>query len=106
LAGNMNIEIRRTAGPLPETLDLAMTSSYGDIFDVNGIDPEPTEAYTTEDRVVQRFQAPPGGSAMTVSIDARVQPGVQWHKAKGEVAILDGSGNDLVSVRLSTFVMP
>ena len=107
LPGNMGIEIRRTGGgPWPPTIDVSMTSSYGDILDTNATDPEPVESYTTGERTVQRFSTPPAGDTMTVSVDARVQPGVQWHRARGEVAILDDAGRDAVTVKISTFVMP
>jgi hypothetical protein len=106
LAANLSIEIRRSGAALPATVTVATGSSYGDSFDLNGVDPEPEETYTTEDRVVQKFRAPPGGDVMTIGIDQRVQPGVQFTRVKGEVALVDDSGNDVVSVRLSTFVMP
>ena len=107
LAANLSIEIRRTGGGgFGDTIDVAMSGSYGDNFDLNGIDPEPQSVFTTADRVVQQFQTPPRGDTMTITIDQRVQPGVQLKRAKAEVAVLDENGNDLVSVRFSTFVMP
>ena len=107
LATNLSMEIRRAGGgALPATVSVAMSSSYGANFDLNGVDPQPEESFTTEDRSVQRFKAPPGGDVMTVEIDQRVQPGVQWKRVKGEVAVVDEGGRDLVSVSLSIFVLP
>jgi hypothetical protein len=104
LAANLTIEIRREGG-FRNAVSLAITSKYLDIFDVNGVDPEPLGATSDADRVVQMFQAPERGDVMAVGIDARVQPGIQLERVKGTVAIVE-NGQDVVSVELKTLVLP
>ena len=87
---------------------VALPSKYLSIFDVNGIDPDPVATVTDAESVTSTYASPPSGDTMVVSVDARVQPGVQLRRAKGAISLLDGgpAGRALVSAAVSTFVLP
>jgi hypothetical protein len=105
LATPWSVEIRRPGGFGDDQVTVAVTSSYFDAFDENGLDPDPAESYSDGERTVWRFEPPPG-DVMTVSFDARIEPGVQLTRVKGTVAVLDASGADAVSVDFRTLVLP
>jgi hypothetical protein len=104
LPGNIAIEIRRQGG-FGGSVTVSITSKFLDVFDMNGLDPEPVGATTTGEDLIQTFETPTTGDTMEISIDARVQPGIQLHRAEGEVSILE-NGRPIVSVPVRTFVMP
>ena len=84
---------------------MAVTSSYFDAFDENGLDPDPAESTSDGERSIWKFEPPPG-DVMTVSFDARIEPGVQLTRVKGEVSVLDPSGADVVTADFRTLVLP
>jgi hypothetical protein len=105
LATPWSVEVRR-AGGFPDGLTLAVTSSYFDAFDENGLGPTPVDERTDEERTIWRF-APSTAETMSVSFDARIEPGVQLSTVKGELSVLAGpDGPPAVSVSFRTFVMP
>lgn len=105
LATPWSFEVRRPGG-FPQGLTVAVTSSYFDAFDENGISPTPVEETDDGERTVWQL-APSAGDAITVSFDARVEPGVQLTRVKGRVEVLAGpAGPPVVGVDFSTFVMP
>jgi hypothetical protein len=100
-----SFEVRR-AGGFPDGLTVAVTSSYFDAFDENGLGPAPVEERADEERTIWRF-GPSGSEVISVSFDARIEPGVQLTTIKGELAILSGpTGPPVVTVGFKTFVMP
>jgi hypothetical protein len=85
---------------------VAVTSSYFDAFDENGLDPAPVEETTDSERTVWRF-APSTAEVIVVSFDARIEPGVQFTSVKGRVEVLTArSAPPAVSVDFRTWVMP
>jgi hypothetical protein len=102
---DITIEIRRPGG-FRGAVTVAMTSDYLEIFDENGLDPDPIGATTTADDVRWQFQTPLDSDTMSVSLDIRVQPDVELRRAKGSVAVLDDDGRPLVSVPIETIVLP
>ena len=105
LATPWSVEIRRPGGFDEELVALAVTASYFDAFDENGLDPDPAESLSDGDRTVWRFEPPPG-DVMTVSFDARIQPDIQLTRIKGSASVLDPSGADVVTVDFRTLVLP
>ena len=105
LATPWSVEIRRPGG-FPQGLTVAATSSYFDAFDENGFSPSPVEETDDGERTIWQF-APSAGDTVTVSFDARLEPGVQLTRLKGRVEVLGGpGGSTLVGVDFSTFAMP
>ena len=100
-----SFDVRR-AGGFPDGLTVAVTSSYFDAFDENGLGPAPEQEWAAEDVTVWRF-GPSPAETISVSFDARIEPGVQLTTIKGELAVLAGpEGPPVVTVAFKTFVMP
>ena len=105
LATPWSVEVRHPGGFGDEMVTVAVSSSYFDAFDENGLDPDPAESTSDGERSIWKFH-PPAGDVMTVSFDARIEPGVQLSRLRGEVAVLDPSGADVVTARFRTLVLP
>jgi hypothetical protein len=104
LATPWAFEVRR-AGGFPDGVTVAVTSAYFDVFDENGLGPAPAEETTDGDLTVWRFAAT-ASDTLSVSFDARIEPGVQLTTAKGELSVLGPDGQPAVTVSFKTFVMP
>ncbi len=96
-------EVHR-AGGFEGPITVSTSSKYLDLFDENGFDPDPLSATTDEERIIWTFEPPGDGDTMTVSFDARVEPGVQLERAKGFVSVLE-EGEAVVTVNFSTLVL-
>jgi len=105
LATPWSFEVRRPGG-FPDGLTVAVTSSYFDAFDENGLGPAPVEETTDGERTIWRF-GPSAGDVLSVSFDARIEPGVQLARLEGEVAVLNAvTRPPAVTVAFRTWVMP
>ncbi len=104
LASVWSVEIRRQGG-FDGPVTLATTSDYFDIFDENGLDPDPSTATTDGKRTIWKFEPPDEGDTLVVSFDARIEPGVQGKSAKGTTSVLE-AGQPVVSVDYRTMVTP
>ena len=105
LATPWSLEVRRPGG-FPDGLTVAITSSYFDVFDENGLDPQ-TVAETNDGEWTIWTFGPSAGDTLGVSFDARIEPGVQLTRVKGQAEVRpDPSGPPAAAVAFSTFVMP
>ena len=104
LATPWSVEIRKPGG-FDGPVTLATTSSFFDLFDENGLDPDPSAATTDDERVLWEFEPPEEGDGMVVSFDARIEPAVQlkWLDVTTELIV---DGEVIASVDYRTFVMP
>ena len=93
------------AGGFDDQITVSTKSSYLDIYDENGLDPDPSGATQDGDRVIWEFDPPPGDT-LTVSFDWRVEPGVQLKRAKGETSVLDENNKAVVTIKYATWVTP
>jgi hypothetical protein len=82
---------------------LAVTADYFDIFESQGLDPEPSTETSDGDRLYWTFDPPPGDE-LGVDFDAYIQPSSQLGES-GEVAVLEG-GAPVVSVPFRTWLVP
>ena len=105
LATPWSVEVRHPGGFDSGLVTVAATSSYFDAFDENGLDPDPARSTSDGERTIWQFEPPPGDT-LTVSFDARIEPGVQLTRLEGEVAVLGPAGDNVVSADFGTFVMP
>jgi hypothetical protein len=105
LATPWSVEVRRPGGFGDELVSLAVTASYFDAFDENGLDPDPAEAANDGERTIWRFE-PPAGDVLGVSFDARIEPGVQLARIKGRASVLGAGDVPVVSVDFRTLVLP
>ena len=90
--------------PLPATVTLRIDRAYLGIFDENGLDPDPVSTFQDDRWTWWEFDVPEGGTTITVSFDARLQPSVQSGR-QGTVAVEVG-GSEMVSVDFRTRVTP
>ena len=105
LATPWSFEITRRGG-FPDGVTVTVTSSYFDAFDENSLGPSPVEETTDGERTIWRF-GPQAGDTLSVSFDARMEPGVQLSTIKGSLEVLAGPGGpSAVSVDFRTFVLP
>jgi hypothetical protein len=93
----------RRPGGFDGPVTVATTHKYLDMFDENGFDPEPTSSTMTEKYILWEFEPPPGDT-LAVSLDARIEPGVQWGRS-GETAVVE-NGQQVVVARYKTWIMP
>ena len=105
LATPWSFEVRRPGG-FPDGLTVAALSSYFDAYDENGFSPSPETETDDGRRTIWRF-APSTADTITVSFDARIEPGVQLTRVRGRVEVLAGPGGPaVVGVGFTTAVMP
>ncbi|MBA2313068.1 MAG: hypothetical protein H0V97_09760, partial [Actinobacteria bacterium] len=57
-------------------MTVATTLDYFELFDENGLDPDPSAATVSGELLVWTFD-PPEGETLTVALDARLGPAVQ-----------------------------
>jgi hypothetical protein len=95
----------RREGGFEGPVSLATTSSFFDLYDENGLDPDPLEATADADRIIWEFATPPEGDELSVTFDARIEPAAQltWIDATTEL-IADDQVVAAVDYRI--FVMP
>lgn len=106
LASVWSVEVRRTDGaPLTGPIVLATTGDYFDLFDENGLDPDPAAAMSDGENIVWEFEPAEGATSITVGFDARIEPGVQLTTKAATTAVLD-DGEPVTSVSYRTRVMP
>jgi hypothetical protein len=102
LATPWSVEVRRPGG-FDGPVTIATTGAYFDLFDENGIDPEPSSSTSQNDLLLWEFE-PPVGDVLTVSFDARLEPAVQQGRSAETSVLVDG--RPVVTVKYSTRVMP
>ncbi|HUS61224.1 MAG TPA: hypothetical protein VMY34_03440 [Acidimicrobiales bacterium] len=106
LASVWSVEVRRTdGGPLDDPVVLSTTADYFDLFDENGLDPDPAAAMSDGENLVWEFEPADGATVMTIGFDARIEPGVQLTSKSGVTTVLV-DGAPAVSVTYRTKVMP
>lgn len=101
LAVPFHLVITRPGG-FDEPVEVRIRRTWLESFDENGTIPEPDAATTEGDDVVWTFDPPPG-TVFTVSLDTRVEPGVQWRR-RGTTTV--STAGEVVSVRHTMWVLP
>ena len=104
LATPWSVEIRRQGG-FPRAVTVAVRSSYFDSFDENSLDPEPLGSVSDGERTTWTFEPPQDGDTLSISFDARIEPGVQFERIAGTVQVLE-DGRAVATVRFKTLVLP
>lgn len=102
LATPWSMEIQR-AGGFDGPVTVATTSEYFDLFDENGLDPDPSSATDDGEWIIWEFEPPPGDT-LAISLDARTGPAIQVGKEAQTAVLVDE--RPVVSVRYATGVMP
>ena len=97
-----SFEVHRQGG-FDGPITISTRSEYLDMFDENGFDPSATKVTATPEEVIWEFDPPPGDT-LAVSLDARIEPAVQWGR-EGETSVLE-DGKPVVTARYKTWVLP
>lgn len=105
LATPLSILVESVDGsPLPGTLTTRVGADYMELFDENGIDPEPTSTFRNRQWTWWTFEVPDGAPELEISFDARLEPAVQW--GRSSTAAVEVGGVEVASVDFSTWVLP
>ena len=102
LATPWSIEIHRPGG-FDGPVTVSSTTHYFDMFDENGFDPEPSKVTANPEEVIWEFE-PPAGDTLAVSLDARIEPGVQWGRTGKTSVLVDGQ--PVATATYKTWVTP
>ena len=97
-----DVTVRRKGG-FDSDVTLAVTSSYFDIFESQGVDPEPSDETADGSTLYMTFSKPPGDT-LTVSFDVYIQPSAQIGRS-GTLSVIDG-GRPTAAVDFKTFLVP
>jgi hypothetical protein len=104
LATPFEITVVRPGGFDGAPIELAVTTGYLELFDLNGVLPSPSEETADEGRQLWTFD-PPDGDTFRVVYEARVEPAMQDARA-GRVAVLGPAGEEAVAVSFETAIRP
>ena len=104
LAAPFEIVVEQEGGFPEDTVSIAVSDAFLAIWDLNGVFPAPSGETSDGEVVVWELDAP-DGDVLTVRLDARIEPARQ-EGVDARVAVLDGSGDELVAVDFTTAVRP
>lgn len=103
LAAPWSVMVRRPGG-FTGPVTIASDDRYFDIFDENSLDPDPDSATSDGERIIWEFSPPEQGDTMTISLDTRIGPNVQWGR-EGTTSVVEG-GRPVATVTYRTIVLP
>lgn len=105
LAATWALEVTSADGePLPAEVEVRTSSSYLDAFDQNGLDPRPVDETADADEAIWTFRTAPGATSLTVTYDARVQPG--WRAPIEATTSVTAGGDPPLRLRYRTWLVP
>ena len=91
-------------GSLPDELTVAVTSDWFDLFETQGLSPEPSKEYSDATMSYFVLDTPPEGTTMTFDFDTYVQPTAQLGKDADVWLIVDGER--VVTLHYRTWLVP
>ena len=77
------------AGGFPGPIVLATTSDYFELFETQGLTPEP-DSETTGERYTYQTFSPPPGDTLVVTFDAYIQPASQHGRPASTALLVEG----------------
>lgn len=105
LATPFGVKVTRDDGSsLPQMVTTRIDSSYLAMFDENGLDPEPVSSFRSGGWTMWTFEVPDGAQIIEVTLNARLEPAVQW--GRDSTVTLEVDGEEMVEVDFRTWVMP
>jgi hypothetical protein len=105
LSATWSVEIAARDGrSLPERLTLVTTSTYFELFDENGLSPEPVEETSGASTTTWVFEPEPHATNLVVELDARIQPG--WRAPVSGTTTLVVEGEEPLHVDYRTWPLP
>jgi hypothetical protein len=107
LASVWSVEVSTTDGaPFDGPVTIATTDAYFDLFDENGLDPDPAAAMSDGENLIWEIEPADGASTIQLGFDARIEPAVQLTTERGTTSVLDDDGRPVATVSYTTRVMP
>jgi hypothetical protein len=103
LAAPLTIDLHREGG-FTGPITISATADYLDIFDAQGMDPEPAAQTADGERLYWAFNPPPEGEDFSLDLDVSVKPSSQLGSS-GQITVLDG-GHQTAAVDVSTWLVP
>ena len=97
------VQVRR-AGGFDGPVTLAVTADYFDIYEEQGLDPQPTAESSDGTYLYWTFDPPPVGDQLAVDFDAYIQPSSQLGSS-GEVSVLVGNER-VATTEFHTWLVP
>jgi hypothetical protein len=91
--------------PITEPVTIGITGSYLDLFDEQGVRPEPASSSSMGRYLVWEFDPPLQGRTLTIRVDVIMETGRHFGQ-DGRVVLLDDAGQVLGHVELDTRVVP
>jgi len=98
-----HVELRHAGGFPGDTVTLAITGTYFDIYETQGFHPTPSDETRDGDVLYLSFSKPPGDT-LVVDYDAYIQPISQQGRSGRLSVVVDH--RDVVSVDFTTRLMP
>lgn len=90
--------------PLPEVLEVRVSTAYLAMFDENGLDPEPEASTSDGTDETWRFELDPGATRLHIDLDARLQPNI--HSGETGTVRVSQPGSAPVVAEFRTWVLP
>lgn len=97
------VRVESAAG-FDDELTLAVTADYFEIFESQGLDPEPTEETRDDEWLLLTFAAP-DGDTFVLDFDAYLQPSAQVGR-RGTVAVVQPDGTHVAATEFGTRIVP
>jgi hypothetical protein len=85
-------------------ITIAISANYFDIFEFQGMHPEPSDETADDKFVYLTFSPPKSGNVFTTSLDTYVQPAAQVGRHATTAAVI--GGQTVAEVSYTTWVMP
>lgn len=101
LAVPYRLTIHRDQG-FDDPIEVRIPTSYLASFDENGTQPQPDSATTDSRYTIWEFE-PPDGNVLTVWLDTRIEPSVQWRR-NGATTVV--TGTESVTIDHPLWVLP
>jgi hypothetical protein len=97
------VQVRRDGG-FDGPVTLVVTADYFDVYEEQGLDPQPTAESSDGQFLYWTFDPPPTGDRLAVDFDASIQPAAQLG-ASGEVSVLVGTER-VATTEFHTWLVP
>lgn len=104
LATPFSVTVMADDGTLPEEITVRLATHYLEMFDQNAVEPEPDRSTVDEESVRWTYEDLSDRGEMTVLLDARLEPAVQW--GRRTTVGLEVEGEEVVETHLMTWVLP
>jgi hypothetical protein len=92
------------SGGFQHDITVAISADYYDIFEFQGMHPEPSDETADSKFVYLTFSPPPAGDVFTTSLDTYVQPASQIGRTAVTAVYIDGQM--VAQVRYKTWLVP